>query len=230
MPAGGGAAVQVWWAGLDHAPDLMDDAERARHATLLRDADRRRLAIGAALLRLAAGRVLGRDPRSIRIDRTCPTCAKPHGKPRVVDGGDLHASVSHSGERVAVALARGAPVGVDVEVLAPDLDHAALAPTVLSAGEHATGVAGFLAYWTCKEAVLKATGDGLRVPLTDLTIADPAGSPRLLSWPARPDLPATVALYRLDPGPGHLAALAVLDPVPRPVLQHDATPLLLAAG
>jgi 4'-phosphopantetheinyl transferase len=204
----------------------MDDAERARHAALLREVDRRRLAIGSALLRLAAGRELGRPPRSVRLDRTCPTCGKPHGKPRIIDGGDLEVSVSHSGQRVAVALARGAAVGVDVEERPAGFDYAALVPAVLGSAERATDADTFLAYWTCKEAVLKATGDGLRVPLTNLTIADPVDDPRLAAWPERPGLPATVTLYRLDPGPGHVAALAVLDPVRRPVHQLDATPLL----
>ena len=223
-------AVRVWWAGLDHAPDLMDDGERARHASLLREADRRRLAIGSALLRITAGAALGQDPRSVRLDRTCPTCGRPHGKPRIVDGGDLRASVSHSGDRVAVALTRGAAVGVDVEELTARLDHAVLAPTVLTGTEHAADAATFLAYWTCKEAVLKATGDGLQVPLTSLAIADPLSTPRLTWWHGRPDMPHAVRLYRLNPGPGHLAALAVLDPTPRPVEELDATALLAPAA
>jgi 4'-phosphopantetheinyl transferase len=220
--------VQVWWAGLDHAPDLMDEIERERHAALRREFDRRRFAIGSALLRITAGAELGRDPRSIELDRTCPTCGRPHGKPRIGDGGDLEASVSHSGQRVAVALARGAPLGVDVEELATGLDHAALARSVLAGTEHAADIETFLAYWTCKEAVLKATGDGLRVPLTRLTIADPMHGPRLVSWDGRPALANAVALYRLDPGLGYLAALAVLDPAPRAIHQLDAAPLLAA--
>ena len=220
--------VQVWWAGLDHTPDLMDDTERARHATLRREADRRRLAVGSALLRVVAGAALGREPRSVELDRSCATCDKKHGKPRIVDGDDLQASVSHSGERVGVALARGAAVGLDVEEVARGRDYAALGRSVLNGSEHAGDPETFIAYWTCKEAVLKATGEGLRVPLTSVTIADPVDRPRLVSWTGRPHMPGTVALYRLDPGPGHLAALAILDPTPRTIQQSDATPLLAA--
>lgn len=216
----------MWWAGLDHTPDLMDDAERTRHAALRRDPDRRRFMVGSALLRLAAGRLLGRAATSVQVDRTCPDCAQPHGKPRIVDGDGLEVSVSHSGQRVAVALTFGAALGVDVEELNRTLDHVAMGRSVLAGTEAAADVTTFLAYWTCKEAVLKATGDGLRVPLTSLTIADPTNHPRLATWPARPHLVDTVTLHRLDPGPDHLAALAVLDPAPRPIHQHDATPLL----
>jgi 4'-phosphopantetheinyl transferase len=204
----------------------MDDAERVRHAALRREPDRRRLMVGSALLRLAAGRLLDRPPASVRVDRTCPDCGQPHGKPHIVDGGGLEVSVSHSGDRVAVALTFGAEVGVDVEQVNPDLDHALLGPTVLHPTEHAPDLDTFLAYWTCKEAVLKATGDGLRLPLPSITIADPAHHPRLATWPARPHLVEKFTLYRLDPGPRHHAALAVIDPVPRTIHQHDATPLL----
>jgi 4'-phosphopantetheinyl transferase len=218
--------VQVWWATLDHAPDLMDHVERARHAAFRREADRQRFAIGSALLRLTAGAALGREPRSIELDRTCPTCDRKHGKPRIVDGGELEASVSHSGQRVGVALSQGAAVGLDVEELTRRLNHVSLASTVLNADERAGDAETFLAYWTCKEAVLKSTGEGLRVPLTAVTIADPGHRPRLLSWRGRPDMADAITLYRLDPGPGHIAALAVLDPAPRTVQQLDATGLL----
>jgi 4'-phosphopantetheinyl transferase len=220
------ADVHVWWAGLERAPDLMDDAERARHAALRRDVDRQRLQVGSALLRLAAGRLLDRDPRAVLVDRTCPDCGGAHGKPHIVDGDGLEVSVSHSGDRVAVALTFGAELGVDVEQINPDLDAAALGPTVLHASEHASDLDTFLAYWTCKEAVLKATGDGLRVSLRSITIADPTNAPRLASWPARPHLVDRFTLYRLDAGPRHHAALAVIDPAVRTIHQRDASPLL----
>lgn len=218
--------VQVWWAGLDHAPDLMNDAERARHSRFHREADKRRFAVGCALLRLTVGAVLDREPQSVELDRSCTDCGRPHGKPRVVDGDGLEVSLSHAGERVGVALTRGAAVGIDVEETASGANHASLALTVLTDPEQAGDPATFIAYWTCKEAVLKATGDGLRVPLTAIVIADPVRRPRLAAWKGRPEMAGTTALYRLDPGPGYLAALAVLDPSPRTVHQHDATPLL----
>jgi len=219
--------VEVWWAGLDHAPDLMDDLERERYVRLRRAADQRRFAIGCALLRFTVGAALDREPRSVELDRTCPDCDRPHGKPKVVDGGDIEVSLSHAGERVCVALTRGAAVGVDVEEAASGANHASLALTVLTQTERATDAETFISYWTCKEAVLKATADGLRVPLTAITIADPMHRPRLAHWKGRPEMPGSTTLYRLDPGPGYLAALAVLDPQPRTVHQHDATPLLV---
>ena len=78
----------------------------------------------------------------MRFDRTCGQCGEPHGKP-VIEGGGVEHSVAHSGDLVAVAVAR-APVGVDVEQLdgrprplGGDGDPDALARLVLSAAERA---------------------------------------------------------------------------------------------
>jgi 4'-phosphopantetheinyl transferase len=48
-------------------------------------------------------------------------------------------------------------------------------------------VDGFLRYWTRKEAVLKATGDGLRVPMDELVVSAPEEAAELRSWRGRPD-------------------------------------------
>jgi len=63
-----------------------------------------------------AGRATGDDPAAIVVDRTCHTCGEPHGRPRL-PGTRLEASISHSGDIVAVALAEAGPVGVDIEQL-----------------------------------------------------------------------------------------------------------------
>lgn len=117
--------VQVWWGSLldaDHELlQLLDATERARIAGLQRPADRGRSMVGAALLRTAVADDLGCAPADVELDRTCPECGEPHGRPRVV--GPLPASrttppwvsVSHSGHLVAVVLCRTDPVGVDVQ-------------------------------------------------------------------------------------------------------------------
>ena len=112
-------------------------------------------------------------------------------------GQAVEHSVAHSGDLVAVAVAR-TPVGVDVEQLdgrphplGGDGDPEALARLVLSAAERAALAAvppagrarAFLVAWTRKEAVTKATGDGLRAAFSDVVVAADAGPPRLVSWP-----------------------------------------------
>jgi 4'-phosphopantetheinyl transferase len=222
--------VQVWWAELHHAADisadLMDDVECGRYAALRQEVDRHRFKLGCALLRLIAGATLTRPARTVRVDRTCAVCGGPHGKPRVVDGDGLEVSVSHSGRWVVVAATRGAAIGVDVEQIPAKLDVSALAPTVLSPSERALDAETLLAHWTAKEAVLKATGDGLRAPLSAITIDDVLGQPRLGVRTQLAVQGREVQLYRLAPGPGYVASLAVLDSRPRTVVELDAAPLL----
>src|SRR5262245_49932214 len=130
----------VWWATpITYWPaELIAPAEERRCDQLTRLEDRQRFVTGVALSRLLLGDQSGRPPMDLIIDRTCVRCGQEHGKPRLTSPAtDLEYSVSHAGERVAVAIARGGPVGVDVESLRrlPDVDT--LAPHVLSAAERA---------------------------------------------------------------------------------------------
>ncbi|MEU5877694.1 4'-phosphopantetheinyl transferase superfamily protein [Spirillospora sp. NPDC047279] len=209
--------VAVWWATLaDVRPAheaLLDSVERGRRERYLRDADRDRFTLGAAITRIAVGTALGISPEHVRIDRACDDCGKPHGRP-VIDGGP-HVSVSHSGDRVGVAISAHGPVGLDVEEAGRA--NESIAGHLLAPAEKADAAAAgmspdaLLAYWTRKEAALKATGDGLRVGLTRLSMSAPADPPRLVGWEGRPDLPGRMAMRRLEPGPGYGACLAMID-------------------
>jgi 4'-phosphopantetheinyl transferase len=141
----------------------------------------------------------------------------------LIPGSGLHVSVSHSADRVAVALTRLGPVGVDVEEIG-DLDPDELAPLVLGPGERAEASREFFTYWTRKEAAVKATGDGLRVPLRDVRVSGPHEAARLISYPGRPGWEMT--LTDLRPGIGYAGALAVLSTVPPHVDERDAGILL----
>jgi 4'-phosphopantetheinyl transferase len=218
--------ADVWWARRQDASGrlatLLDETERRRWAAYRRPEDRERFLAGCALAKAAVARYTGQRPAEVRFDRTCGQCGEPHGKP-VIEGSGLEHSVTHSGDLVAVAVA-GAPVGVDVEQLdrgqrplGGDGDPEALARLVLSAAEQAA-LAGvppadraraFLVAWTRKEAVTKATGDGLRAAFSDVVVAADAGPPRLVSWPY-PLSPQSVSLLDLDADPGYVAALAVI--------------------
>lgn len=222
---GPGVDVDVWWGrpteGLLSGLDLLDEAERARRAALRQPADQARFTLAANLLRMAASRVLGVPPEQLQVDRTCPDCGRPHGKPRLT-GQPVELSVSHSGDRVAVAVTTAGPVGVDVEQVG-SVDFANLAGHVLAPGETATSASDFYVYWTRKESVLKATGDGLRVAMTDIEVSPPNAAPALLRYADRAGLTATMA--DLSPGAGYHAAVTVLGSLAR-VREHDAAELL----
>lgn len=142
---------------------------RDRLTAYRRQEDRDRFLLGCATVRRVVGALLGIAPGAVVLDRSCADCGRPHGKVRVVAPHPPELSVSHSGDVVLVAVHRGAPIGVDVERVDPDLDTASLSGFVLSPEEAevvgsvpaADRTRAFTTYWTRKEAVLKATGDGL---------------------------------------------------------------------
>jgi 4'-phosphopantetheinyl transferase len=229
-------ACRVWWAGLgegERLDGLLDAPERERLRGLRHAADRARVGLGSALLRVAAAEWLGCAPLDVPVERTCARCGRPHGRPRL-PGTGLEASVSHSGGRVAVALADGVAVGVDVEAYRPDLDVAGLARSVLVAAEAAAvqeregaeqQTRAFLVLWTRKEALLKAVGCGLTVSPAAVRVSSPGEPPRLLGWPPGAGRPRPTTLCELAPGGAHVASLAVLATAAEVVQVRAASPL-----
>jgi 4'-phosphopantetheinyl transferase len=214
---------QVWWArpaGTSELLALLDRGERRRCARFDRDDDRARYLAAHALARMVLAGHLGIPAAMLTFEATCRQCgASDHGKPRLgAAGTGIEFSLSHSGGRVVLAVARDAAVGVDVERLNARRDFAALVPAVLSAAEQpavaalpdAERAAAVLRYWTRKEALLKATGDGLGVAPTALTVTPPEAPPALVAWEAAQPLDAAAHLFDLMPGAGHIASLAIL--------------------
>jgi 4'-phosphopantetheinyl transferase len=240
----GEGVADVWWAHRQDAEPrlagLLDAAERRRWTAYRRNADSERFLVGCALAKTVIAAYTGRRPADVSFDRTCRHCGKPHGKP-AAEGLGLEHSVAHSGDLVAVAVAR-VPVGVDVERLEGrprgpgGTDPEALARLVLADAERAalgavqpSGRArAFLVAWTRKEAVTKAKGDGLRVPFGDVVVAGAAAAPQVVSWPY-PQPPESVSLLDLGTEAGYVAALAVIGHCDT-VRVRDGSALLAAGG
>lgn len=216
----------IWWGSLalyrEGHRAVLAPGELARAERMRRAEDAERLVLAAAVLRGAVCAVTGTPPAEVTIERTCPRCGEPHWRP-TLPGTGLHASVSHSGDLVAVALTRTGPVGVDVERIA-GVDHESLSRSVLHPGESAATTDEFYVYWTRKEAVVKATGEGLGASLSKVHVSGPAEVPALFAYPGRPDLAAHLA--DLSPGPGYKAALAVLVERPVPIDERSAREVL----
>lgn len=172
---------------------LLDEGEAARAARFRSAEARDRFVAGRALLKTLLGVHLGRPAGAVRLR------IEPSGRPVLADPEALvRFSVSHSGERVVVALA-DRDVGVDIERLRhlPDaLDLArrffdASEATALQAEAVERRSAAFLEMWTRKEALLKARGVGLAGGLA-----------------ARVGAAADFEVRRLDVASGHVASVA----------------------
>lgn len=101
-------------------------------------------------------------------------------------------NISHSGGRVLLAATWGTPVGVDLEVPRPGVEFEELLRRFFSADELAVWQslspplrsAGFYHLWTRKEAVVKAVGRGLSLPLNSFQVTfDPRGTCRVVVAP-----------------------------------------------
>lgn len=101
-------------------------------------------------------------------------------KPKLeIDGGAmLFANLAHTAGMAAVGVSRSAEVGIDVESVRPMRDMAALADVTMTQRERSAIAAAadpkllFFRLWTRKEAVLKACGLGLSMPLTELDVLE----------------------------------------------------------
>lgn len=85
-------------------------------------------------------------------------------------------------------------------------------------------------YWVRKEAVLKATGCGLLVPLSAVTISGPDEAARLMRWEADVPAPTAVALADLTVRPGYVGCVAALSDGPLQLNVADATAALRPAA
>jgi 4'-phosphopantetheinyl transferase len=174
--------------------DAVSAEERAAAARFADESLQRRYLQQRGAVRHLLAQRIGVTPAGLRFARS------PRGKPRLIDGGGVEFSLSHSGDECLLAIARGFAVGVDLESVHADLDVAVLAPLVLAREEAAAAASkrAFLRIWCRKEACLKATGEGLLDDLTSLSVAgDRAGA---------------ACVQDLDAGDGYVAAVAALAP------------------
>jgi 4'-phosphopantetheinyl transferase len=208
--------IHVWAVALDPsqaAPEceaLLDAAERDRAARFKSHADRARFVGRRAALRALVAAYTGAAPRAIALEQNA------HGKP-ALSASALALNTSHCDAIALIALGRCEAIGVDVERLrAHDYDEA-VAEHVFTRSERASladlepadRVQRFFTFWTCKEAVVKALGRGLSVPLDSFEIAlRPGERPEIGRW----DVPGAVAkrlqLCCFEPASGYVGALA----------------------
>ncbi|MFD5093297.1 4'-phosphopantetheinyl transferase family protein [Amycolatopsis thailandensis] len=195
---------------------LLDELEQGRYDTYRQDIDKRRFLTGRVLAKTVAAERLGLAVEAVKFDATCEDCGKPHGRPRIPDA-PLMLSISHSGDLIGVAATAGTAVGLDVETATrraeDSLMEYALTPTEqaaisgLSDEQRATA---FFTYWTRKEAVMKATGKGLKIPLQSITFSGYDEEARLVRSSHAALDPARTRLADLKATEGYRAAVALI--------------------
>jgi 4'-phosphopantetheinyl transferase len=138
---------------------------------------------------------------------------------------------------VALAVTSGAPVGVDVEeVRETDVDGLAgicFSPAELDVFQSLPAesrVGAFFTYWARKEAVLKATGKGMSVVMSKLTLTGFDSAPRVVASLAAEVDVSRVQMVDLDRGGDYRACVAVFADGGVDVVTHDGGVLLGRLG
>lgn len=169
---------------LEGCAHALDPEEKARADRFLRPDDRNRFIASHAALRVVLGAALAMPPADLRFARDGagrPVLAEPAGR-------GLDFNLSHSGDLAVIGLVRGARIGVDVEARRPLPDALRIARSHFARDEVASLEAltphrredAFFALWTAKEAIVKALGVGLSLPLSDFSVAVAPEGPRVL--------------------------------------------------
>ncbi|MFO0937174.1 MAG: 4'-phosphopantetheinyl transferase superfamily protein [Gemmataceae bacterium] len=188
----------------------LSTAEQQRAAQFVMPRVREQFVVGRSVLRRLLARYLSCDISAITIS------TQDNGKPILVNNdANLHFNLAHSNGWVVVAVARR-PVGVDLEVVRDVANAEGLINRFFAGDEqqqfHALPAErkrdAFLRGWICKEAVLKATGDGMRAVDRCSVCLDPTKPPRLIRYAGRPS-EESWGLGAWVPVPDMVAAVAV---------------------
>jgi 4'-phosphopantetheinyl transferase len=203
---------------------VLSEAERARAARLHDSSERRLFELGRGCLRTILAGYTGTTAKEIVLSTRCRHChASEHGKPLIASPTDapLDFNASRAGRVLAVAVAAGVSVGIDIEFLSRTSDWEAIAPLLLSSAERrelglfprVARSKAVLCSWVCKEALLKATGHGLWVdPRTVVLSQRPDGPPIVLTPPPGTQTSAW-SICPFTTGRDGLIAVAVLGHV-----------------
>jgi 4'-phosphopantetheinyl transferase len=174
--------VHIWRATLDLPPAAharlwqslsADEQQRAERLVFARD--RQHFSAARGLLRWLLGQYVSAPPHSLRF------AYGPRGKPALLrqpGWPDLRFNLAHSHGLALYAVACQRDVGIDLERIRADVEHAQLAERFFAPDEASalralpptTQRAAFFQCWASKEAYIKARGAGLALSLQSFAV------------------------------------------------------------
>jgi 4'-phosphopantetheinyl transferase len=214
--------VHVWRIALNEpTPNVQDlqnllaSDEKSRADRFRFDKDRQHFVVVRGLLRVILARYLDLKPSQLRF------IYSDYGKPALAPASTtrgLSFNLSHAHELALVAVTRDRLLGIDLEHIRPIPEIEQITERIFSPQEKEMFRAPvgteklelFFQYWTLKEAFIKASGEGLSLPLDQFKVGPILDeSAPLLSVKGDPQEASRWSLRKLTPAPGYVAALAV---------------------
>lgn len=214
--------IDVWMLSTNQSAETqlaaekcLEDGEITQAAKFLRPELRTRFILRRAGMRQVLARYLGLAPGDLRFEYSLL------GKPKLASRNeiDLQFNMSHSGEWAAIAVCVGSRIGIDIERVRKVENAAGIVERFYSPEEwlffsklsECEKDKVFLKTWTCKEAYIKATGEGLSFPLdrVEICVESAASPPSLKTIHGRPGEPSNWSLIELIPNPNWVGAIVV---------------------
>jgi 4'-phosphopantetheinyl transferase len=217
-----GNEIHVWATTLAVEPAILEKLmatlspdEKQRASRFKFEYLRNRYIAGRGALRKIMARYVGEDAAGLRFEYL------ENGKPvsaQAFTSAGIHFNLAHTGDLALVAVTRMGPVGVDVECVRAIKNADELVARFFSKREDELfrrvsteqKPAAFFNLWTRKEALLKATGEGITRSLNLVEVSFLPGEPaRLLAISDDAKAAEAWRLKELAPAKGFAGAVAI---------------------
>jgi 4'-phosphopantetheinyl transferase len=233
------AEIHIWRASLDLSPLRLEELAQTLTSDELQRAERFRFQVdrcrfiaGRGTLRAILGRYLNTRPEHIRfryaasgkpaLDPSAGELTVNPNQPAIaqpVNRSVLEFNLSHSQALMVCAVSQSYQVGIDLEHVRSITDLEGLTQRFFSPQEHLAiqslaadqRVRSFFQHWTCKEALLKATGEGL-ADLSKIEISIANQEAKLIRWAEKTDSTHQWWLHLFIPAADYISTLAVNFP------------------
>lgn len=183
------AELQVPTSDLSSYISILSKEERARANRFYFQKDRNQFAVGRSILRQLIGKYAGVDPKGIQFEYS------EFGKPSCPQIANLKFNLSNKNGLALIGFTLEAEIGVDLEEIQPNIAVASIAENFFAQKEREAilrlpedqQVAAFFHCWTCKEAFIKAHGQGLSLALDQFEVE------------VHPEIPAALKKVNWEP-------------------------------
>lgn len=204
--------IHIWTSQLTSTPEelayyfnLLNPEEQARAKRFHFPIHQQRFTLARGFLRCLIGRYLGDQPETIEF------AYSPQEKPSLANKyrSAIQFNLSHSADQVVFAFTLDYKIGVDIEKIAPEF-NLDVAKRYYSEQEYRSLLQAppedhaklFYLFWSRKEAIVKANGKGLHIPLTSFSVS-PSLAEQTISLEDQ-----TWSLFSLAINPGYASAVA----------------------